>query len=160
MFLGILDDSLLGILGRAFQGFVLRWVGVGVKLPLCLKLVRIMLETSNLVRKYTSICSFRKYTFQCLGPLNFADVSIFLQKNQRFLSKKVPLLKAIVRELYQRFFSSAFSFCKTKVTVIANITSADSVSGIGPPDCSKLVKNPKNDNDVTIFRHDVIVNFF
>ena len=31
--------------------------------PLCLKLVRIMLATSNLARKYTHICSFRKYTF-------------------------------------------------------------------------------------------------
>ena len=27
-------------------------------------------------------------------------------------------------------------------------------------DCSKLVKNPKNDNDVTIFGHDVIVKRF
>ena len=34
------------------------------------------------------------------------------------------------------------------------------MSGIRPPDCSKLAKNPKNDNDVTIFRHDVNVNFF
>ena len=34
------------------------------------------------------------------------------------------------------------------------------VSGIRPPDCSKLVKNPKNDNDVTIFRCDVIVKCF
>ena len=34
------------------------------------------------------------------------------------------------------------------------------MSGIRPPDCSKLAKNPKNDNDVTIFRHDFIVNFF
>ena len=34
------------------------------------------------------------------------------------------------------------------------------MSGIRPPDCSKLAKNPKNDNDVTIFRHDVIVQFF
>ena len=34
------------------------------------------------------------------------------------------------------------------------------MSGIRPPDCSKLAKNPKNDNDVTIFRHDVIVKFF
>ena len=32
--------------------------------------------------------------------------------------------------------------------------------GIRPPDCSKLAKNPKNDNDVTIFRHDVNVKFF
>ena len=34
------------------------------------------------------------------------------------------------------------------------------MSGIRPPDCSKLAKNPKNSNDVTIFRHDVIVKFF
>ena len=31
--------------------------------PSCLKLVRIMLETWYLVRKYTHICSFRKNTF-------------------------------------------------------------------------------------------------
>ena len=38
--------------------------GGGGKLsPSSLKLVRIVLETSNLVRKYTRICSFRKYTF-------------------------------------------------------------------------------------------------
>ena len=34
------------------------------------------------------------------------------------------------------------------------------MSGIRPPDCSKLVKNPKNKNDATIFRHDIIVKFF
>ena len=62
--------------------------------------------------KYTAICSFRKYTFQ--GPLNFTYVSIFLAKNQRFLAKIVPLLKAIVWELCQRFFSSVFNFCKIK----------------------------------------------
>ena len=61
-----------------------------------LKLVTIMLETSHLARKYTPICTFRKCTFWCLGLLNFADVSIFLQKNSVLLSKKVPLLKAIV----------------------------------------------------------------
>ena len=31
---------------------------------------------------------------------------------------------------------------------------------IWPPNCSKLAKNPKNDNDVTISRHDVIVKIF
>ena len=46
----------------------------------CLKLVRIMLQTLNLVHKYTHICSFSKYTFQYQDPLNFADVSIFWQK--------------------------------------------------------------------------------
>ena len=34
------------------------------------------------------------------------------------------------------------------------------MSGIRPLDCSKLAKNKKNENDITIFRHDVIVNFF
>ena len=33
------------------------------------------------------------------------------------------------------------------------------MSGIRPPDCSKLAKTSKNDNNVTIFRHDVIVKF-
>ena len=46
---------------------------------------------------------------------------------------------------------------RQKVTVTGNITCAD---GIRPPGCSKLAKNPRNDNDVTIFRHDVIINFF
>ena len=50
------NPNLVGFLGVRFE------VG-GVKLSPCLKLVRIMLETSNLVRKYTPICSFRKYTF-------------------------------------------------------------------------------------------------
>ena len=34
------------------------------------------------------------------------------------------------------------------------------MSGIRLPDCSKLTINWKNDNDATICRHDVIVNFF
>ena len=73
-----------------------------------------MLETSNLARKYTLIYSFRKDTFRYKGSLNFADVIIFFEKNQRFWAKIVPLLKAIMRELCSRFFSSDFSFCKIK----------------------------------------------
>ena len=34
------------------------------------------------------------------------------------------------------------------------------MSGIRPPDGSKLAKNPKNDNGVTIYRHDINVKFF
>ena len=34
------------------------------------------------------------------------------------------------------------------------------MSGIRPPDCSKLAKNPKNDNDVTTSQHDGIIKFF
>ena len=37
-----------------------------------------------------------------------------MQKNQHFLSKIVPLLKAIIRKLCWRFFISVFSFCKIK----------------------------------------------
>ena len=51
-------------------------------------------------------------------------------------------------------------FLRQKITVNENINFADSLSGIRPPDCSKLVKNPKNDNGTTNFRHDVIVNIF
>ena len=32
--------------------------------------------------------------------------------------------------------------------------------GIQPLDCSKLAQNPKNDNDVIIFRHNVDTKFF
>ena len=53
----------------------------------CLKLVRVTLETWNLARKYTFICSLKKYTFQYQGPFNFADVSIFLQKISVFWPK-------------------------------------------------------------------------
>ena len=49
---------------------------------------------------------------------------------------------------------------RRKVTITENILFADSVYKIRPPDCSKLDKNPKNDNDITVFRHDVIVKFF
>ena len=47
----------VGSLGVFFEG------EGGVKLPHSLKLVRIVLETSNLASNYTLVCSFRKYTF-------------------------------------------------------------------------------------------------
>ena len=46
-----------------------------------------MVETWNLGRKYAHIFSFRKYTFQYQEPLNFVDVSIFLQKFSAFFGK-------------------------------------------------------------------------
>ena len=69
---------MVGVLRFRFE------VGGGVP---CLKLVRIMLETSNVARKHTHIFSFRKYTFQYQYPLNFANVSIFLQKISDFWPK-------------------------------------------------------------------------
>ena len=53
-------------------------------------------------------------TFWYQDFLNFADVRGFFCKNQHFFATIEPLLKAIVRELLKRFFSSAFSFCKIK----------------------------------------------
>ena len=55
-------------------------------------------------------------------------------------------------ELCYRFFGFAFSFCKTGDYYWKH--------NFWPPDCSKLAKNPKNDNDVIVFRHDVIVKIF
>ena len=71
----------MGFLGVRFE------VGGGVKLAPCLKLVRITLEYGNLARKYTP------YVVSENIPLL---MSAFLKRNQRFLAKIVPLLKAIV----------------------------------------------------------------
>ena len=120
-----------------------------------------MLETSNFARKYTHICSFRKYTFQCLGPFNFADVSFFfLQKISVFCPKNYIYSKQQCESCNRDFLVMCSVFVRQKVTINEKINFADSLSGIWPPDCSKLAKNPINDNDVTIFRHDVIINLF
>ena len=74
-----------------------------------LKLVGIMLETWNLVCKYTHICSFRKYTF----------------------STKTLLI----------LLMSAFFLQKIGLWVL------------------QIGNKSENDNDITIYWHDVIVNF-
>ena len=71
-----------------------------------------------------------KYTFERQGPLHFADVSFFclfffLQKNQRFLAKIVPLLKAIFSSCVRGFLVLFSVFCKIKVTSIENISFTD-----------------------------------
>ena len=53
-FLGVCLE--VGRIGEGVEG------GVGVKL-FCLKLIKIMLETSNFAHKYTHICCLRKCTF-------------------------------------------------------------------------------------------------
>ena len=60
LFLPITQPCINSNLGVLFRGSF--WGG-GQKITRCLKLVRIMLETWHLVRKYTHIFSFRKYTF-------------------------------------------------------------------------------------------------
>ena len=111
-----------------------------------------MLETSNLARKCKPIFSFIKYTFWCLGPLNFADVSVFLQKNSVFCSKKYLYSKQQCESCVRDFL--------VKVTITENINFVDSVFGIRPLDCSKSTKNLKNDNDVTFSDMTSSSNFF
>ena len=116
-----------------------------------------MLETSNLSSKYTPLCSFREYTFQCLGPLNFADISIFLQNISVFCSKKYLYSKQQCESCVTDFLVLFSVFVRQKVLITENITFADSVSGVRSPDCSKLAKNQKNDNDVNFNFFDVVL---
>ena len=87
-------------------------------------------------------------------------MSAFLCKKIAFFIRKSTLLKVEIRD-FVRDFSVLFSvFVRKKVTTTENVTFADSVSEVRPMGCSKLAKNPVNDNDVTIFWHDVNVKFF
>ena len=90
-----------------------------------------MLEASNLARKYTPIYSFRKYAFQYLGPLNFADVSIFCKKISVFSPKKYLYSKQYYESCIRGFLVLFSVFVRQKVTINENITFADSVSGSG-----------------------------
>ena len=72
----------------------------------------------------------------------------------------LPLLKAIVREMCYRFFSYAFSFYKTKGYCLWKYKFCRLCLRNPASRCSKLAINWKNDNNVTICRNGVIVNFF
>ena len=85
--------------------------------------------------------------------------AFFCKKLAFFPPKSTFTESNSVRALLE-IFSSLFSFCKTKGYYCWKHIFADSVSGIRPPDCSKLARNPKNNNDVTLFRHDVNVFLF
>ena len=74
------------------------------------------------------------------------------------MSTEVPLLKLILQELCYRFFISVYSFCKTKGYYYWKHKFGWLC--VRPPDCCKLAKNRKYDNDVTILRYGVIVKFW
>ena len=86
--------------------------------------------------------------------------AFFLQKISVFCPKKYLYSKQYCESCVTDFIVLFSVFLIEKVAINGKVTFADFVSGIRPPDCSKLAKNPKNDNDVTIFRHDVNVDFF
>ena len=118
-----------------------------------------MLETWNFLCKYTHVVS--KYRLCSTKVLLILLMSVFyFAKKSAFLAKIIPLLKATVWQLCEKFFSFVFSFCKIKVTFNENVSFTDSSSEIRFLDGSKLAINRKNDNDITISQHDVIVKFF
>ena len=83
-------------------------------------------------------------------------MSAFFAKSHYFLAKIVPLLKAIVWKQFVLFSD----FVRKKVTVNENVSFTDYAPGIRFLDSSKLAINWRNDNDVTICWHDVIVKFW
>ena len=121
-----------------------------------MKLVRAMLETWNLVRKFAYICSFRKYTFQYQGSLNFVDVSIFFAQKSTFFGKNGIFPQSCVRD----FLVLLSFFARYKVTVNENVSFTGYAYGIQLLDCSKLTLNWKNNSDVTICKHDLTAKFF
>ena len=68
-----------------------------------LKLVRIMLETSNLASKYAHICSFRKYTFHYQGPLDLLMSAFFSKKSAFFDQNKTFTQSNSVRAVLEIF---------------------------------------------------------
>ena len=121
------------------------------KVAPCVKLVRIMLESSNLVRKYKHICSFRKYTFQYQGLLNFTDVSIFLQIISIFWQKQYLYSKQQYQSCVKDFLVLFSVFVRKKVIVNENVKFIGYACGIRLPDDWKLDINCKKDNDITIY---------
>ena len=77
-------------LGRLFKGSF-----CSGEVKLLPGLVRIMLETLNLVRKYTHICRFDKCPKTPLVPF-FVIVSFFFFKKIKFFAIIVFILKALV----------------------------------------------------------------
>ena len=89
-------------------------------------------------------------------------MSAFSCKKKAFLfvQKSTFTQSNSVRAFVRGFLALLSFFVRKKVNITENITSADSVSRIRPRECSEFAKHTENKNDVTIFRHDVIVNFF
>ena len=87
-------------------------------------------------------------------------MSAFFCKKLAFFVQKSTFTQSYCESCVRDVLVLFSVFVRQKVTITENITFADSVYGIRFPDCSELAKNPKNDNDVIIFPHNVNVNFF
>ena len=103
------------------QPLTLIWVGFsGCRLFLkklhCLKLVRIMLETSNLGRKYTHI-----HTYVVAENIPFSTNVLLILLMSVFFCKKISIFgenstftQSNIMRAVLEIFSSFFSFCKIK----------------------------------------------
>ena len=83
--------------------------------------------------------------FFCKKSMIFGQNSTFTQRNS-------------VR-LVSQIFQFCFPFLEYERSLLMKICFTDYASGIQLPECSKLVENRKNGNDVTISQHDVTINF-
>ena len=92
-------------------------------------------------------------------PTYFADVNNFC-KTSAFFGKNNTFTQSNIVSAVLEIFLLFSVFVRLKVTINENINFTDYASGIRLLDCSKLDKNQKNDNDVTIFQHDLIIKFF
>ena len=71
-----------------------------------------------------------------------------------------PTLKQLCEICVRDSIALISGFVRQKVIFNENLSFTYYASRIRLPDGSKLAINRKNDNDVTIFRHDVIVKGF
>ena len=62
-----------------------------------------MVESSNLASKYKHIFSFRKYTFEYQGLLNFADAAFFAKNQCCFEQNSAFTQSNSVRALLENF---------------------------------------------------------
>ena len=85
-------------------------------------------------------------------------MSVFIAKSHHFLSKKEPLLTAIIWEPF-RALVLFFVSVRWKITVTKNVSFRNYSFEIWLLDCTKLTKNWKNNNDATTWRHN-LTNIF
>ena len=60
-----------------------------------------MLETCNLVWKYTHLCSFGILTFKYQDPVHFADVSIFFKNTSFFGRNSTSTQSNIMKAVFE-----------------------------------------------------------
>ena len=91
-------------------------------------------------------------------PLTLLMSVFFLAKNSK---KKSPSTQSNGMRAVLEIFSHVFGSCKIKgYTINENVSFRDHTSRIRFPDCFKFAINRRNDNDVKIYRNDLIVILF